>query len=99
MVDRNLSESDDDDYDHYYNRDEVTLFFKEHSETTEFTVTKDTNIGDFIKKYQKKYNNISECTWVHFSFHGKLLDPYKTFGDYDIDDDETIHVVIRTTGC
>ena len=97
MDEPNLFESDDDD--HYHNPNELKLWFKTvQGDSAVFTVTKDTNIGDFKKKY-KKYNNLSECTKVVLCFRGKSLDPYKTFGYYNIGDEETIHVLQRLSGC
>ena len=67
-------------------------------ETSEFRVTKDTKIKDFIKEY-KEYKNMSECTQVLLWFKGKKLDPYKTFDDYDIFDEAIIHDITKLSGC
>ena len=102
MVDRNLSESDDEDYEHYYNANELRLFFKTlQGDSEEFTVTKDTNIGDFKKKYIEEVMRVkpSSCSDISFLLYGKTLNPSKTFGEYDISDDETIHIIIRPSGC
>ena len=100
MVDRILFESDDDDYDH--NRNKLKLFFHTLSDYTVFTVTKDTKIGDFKKIYFEELTGRKPsgcCGQINFVFRGKKLDPRKTFGDYDIVDEERIDVVIRMTGC
>ena len=101
MDDRNLFDFDDDDYDH--NPNELKLWFKTvQGDSAVFTVTKDTKIGDFKKIYIENLTGRKPsgcCDHIHFVFRGKKLDPRKTFGDYDIPNDEVIHVFLRMTGC
>jgi hypothetical protein len=35
---------------------------------------------------------------VKFNFKGKNLEENKTFGDYDISSDDTLHVLVRLSG-
>ena len=63
----------------------------------EFQVEKKMTIKEFGKKYIKE-KGFSENTIMLFNFKGKKLDENKTFGDYNITPDDTIHILIRLHG-
>ena len=61
-------------------------------------VTKVMKIEEFKKKYIE-LKKPSKCAQLLFSYKGRNLQFDKTFEDLDIGPDDTIHVLIRMTGC
>ena len=75
-------------------RYEFEIFLKNPSaETESFMVTKNTKIEDFLKKY-RKVHGCSKNAHLVLSFKGRVLSLDKTFDDYDIYQDDTIHLLV-----
>lgn len=66
-------------------------------DTDNYTVSKNMKIEELKNKYCKD-KGFNQGTHVKFNFKGKNLEEGKTFGDYDISSDDTLHVLIRLSG-
>ena len=87
------------DIDNEEDKNELKFYIKTlDGISTLFQVTKDTKIEDFTKKYRKD-KGFSKCTQVAFCYKGQKLAQSKTFGDYQIEQEATLHEIIMLSGC
>jgi ubiquitin C len=78
---------------------EFTICIKTvQGDTDNFQVRKDMKIDELRKKYCEDKGFNRSGTHVKFNFKGKNLEENKTFGDYDISSDDTLHVLVRLSG-
>ena len=96
MDEPNMFDTDDD-----YDTNELRFYIRTiQGDSMLFTVTKDTKIEDFEKKYRKEMKMKSKCgATLDFLFLGRKLDKSKTFADYNICQEDIIHLLMRIGGC
>ena len=77
---------------------EFTICIKTvQGDTDNYQVKKEMTINELRQKYCRD-KNFNAGTHVKFNFKGKNLDDNKTFKDYDISSDDTLHVLVRLSG-
>ena len=78
--------------------DDITLNLKEMTgETTILTVNPNIKIKELKNQFLNKINK-KQNIFVTLYHEGKLLSDNKKISDYDIAEDETMHVLIRLQG-
>ena len=79
--------------------DKFDIYLKElNGEATTITVNRNSTIKEVKNEYLKKLNKGGDNVMVTLSLSGKTLSDDKKLSDYNISEDETIHVLIRMRG-
>jgi len=90
----------DESREHFFvtSKDSFQIFAKSHNgKTFAFRVNTDTKI--WMLKVKLYYKTQICPDSMRLIFAGKCLDNSKTFGEYNIDVDTTLHLVLRLSGC
>ena len=79
--------------------DKFDIYLKElNGEATTITVNRNSTIKEVKNEYLKKLSKGGDNVMVTLSLSGKTLSDDKKLSDYNISEDETIHVLIRMRG-